>query len=123
MRNSKLYLSLTLLSIGVSSTNAMDLNIGETADLDLGQIHRLEKCHWSISRPDAVEFVSMPDETTTNVTVKAVKLLDGAPCTVECTYYFYNEIDPNTGHHMFSRSATKRWEITPTVCSGEITLN
>lgn len=112
----KLSLLLSVVLLNVCSALAIELNVGETTELNAGTIHRLEKCQWKISRPDVVEFVNMPDSHTTTVTVKALKLLEGAPCTVECTYYYYSEIDPRNGEHMFLRSATKRWDITPTVC-------
>ena len=117
MSRKKFIFFISMLFIGILGSHAIDLNVGETTVLDAGQIQCLEKCEWRISRPDVVQFVSAPESNATSVTVKAVKLLDGAPCTVECTYYYYKDINPRNGEHMFIRHATKRWEITPTVAT------
>ena len=120
MNCKKLFMSLGCFAIAMCSALAIELNVGETTELNLGTIHRLEKCQWKISRPDAVKFVELPDKSSTSVIVKAIKLLEG-PCTVECTYYYYSDIDPRTGEHMFIRSKTKRWEINPTVAESKAT--
>lgn len=117
MSGKKIIFFISMLCIGILGGRAIELNVGETMVLDAGQIHRLEKCEWRISRPDAVQFVSAPESNATSVTIKAVRLLEGAPCTVECTYYYYNDINPRNGEHMFMRSATKRWDVTPTAAT------
>lgn len=105
---------LVVILLNITSALALDLNVGETTVLDLGKIDRFEKCQWRISRPDAVKFVNQPDSYTSSVTIEALKPLDGA-CIIECTYYYYSDINPQTGEHMFLRSKTKRWDITTTL--------
>ncbi|MCH5221410.1 MAG: hypothetical protein J1F05_03650 [Muribaculaceae bacterium] len=108
------YQRLVLMIVAALSSiwaMAIDLKVGEATTLDAGRIERLDKCQWSISRPDAVAFVSTPGTYTTSVEVKANKALADTPCIIECVYYYSEEIDPRTGRQMFTRKGTKRWEL------------
>lgn len=113
MKTKNLILSLCAAALSTSAM-AMDMKVGEVAMFDIGTVPHVYKCEWSASRPDAVSIVTTPSGIASTATVKAIKGLDGATCTLECTYYYSQEIDPNTGEHKFTRTGKKTWELNLT---------
>ncbi len=90
---------------------AINMKVGDTKKLDIGNIPYLQSCHWTISRPNDVVFTSTPHQVQTEVEIKAVKAFPAtSPCVVQCKYY-YLELDPTTGRYIYSRTGYKDWTI------------
>lgn len=90
---------------------AIDMNVGETKDLDLGYVAYFKGAIWTISRPNDVVFTQTPQNYTTKVTIKAVKAFPASsPCVVQCTYYYY-DLDPTKHTYTYLRSGYKSWTI------------
>ena len=93
------------------SLKAINMKVGDTEVLDVGNISHLQGCQWTISRPNDVVFVTTPQSYTTRVTIKAVHGFPStSPCIVQCKYY-YLELDPTTGRYIYSRTGFKDWTI------------
>lgn len=104
-------LLLSYLLLFFLSANAINMKVGETETLDIGNISHLQGCQWSISRPNDVIFTSAPQSYTTRVTIKAINSFSStSPCIVQCKYY-YLELDPTTGRYTYSRTGYKDWTI------------
>ncbi len=93
------------------ATNAINMKVGDTETLDIGNISHLQGCQWTISRPNDVVFETTPQSYSTKVTIKAVNSFSAtSPCIVQCKYY-YLELDPTTGRYTYSRTGYKDWTI------------
>ena len=111
MKTKKFILSLTAAALSAASVMAMDMKVGDVATFDIGTVPHVYKCEWSASRPDALSIATTPNGIASTATVKVVKSLNGSPCTLECTYYYSQELDPKTGEHKFTRTGKKSWEL------------
>ena len=102
--------SIMLLLINVSMM-AINMKVGNTETLNIGNINHLQGCQWTISRPNDVVFTTTPHSYSTQVTIKAVNSFPAtSPCIVQCKYY-YLELDPTTGRYIYSRTGYKDWTI------------
>jgi hypothetical protein len=95
----------------ISPVMAINMKVGDTKKLDIGNIPYLQSCFWTISRPNDVVFTSTPHQVQTEVEIKAVNAFPAtSPCVVQCKYY-YLELDPTTGQYIYSRTGYKDWTI------------
>ncbi len=102
--------SMMLLWINISIM-AINMKVGETETLNIGNISHLQGCQWTISRPNDIVFTTTPQSYSTQVTIKAVNSFPASsPCIVQCKYY-YLELDPITGRYIYSRTGYKDWTI------------
>ena len=105
---SQIVLSLLLVSLPI---NAIEMEVGETRTLNIGNVSNLKGCQWTISRPNDVVFVTAPQSYSTEVTIKAINPFPAStPCIVHCKYY-YLDLDPTTGRYTYMRSDFKDWTI------------
>ena len=110
MKHCRIFLLLLTL-FTISPMMAINMKVGDTKKLDIGNIPYLQSCHWTISRPNDVVFTSTPHQVQTEVEIKAVKAFPAtSPCIVQCEYY-YLELDPTTGRYIYSRTGYKDWTI------------
>ena len=90
---------------------AIDMRVGETQTLSIGNVPGLQGCQWTISRPNDIIFVTTPRSLSTDVVIKAVNTFpSSSPCIVSCVYY-YNELDPISGRYIYQRQEIKDWTI------------
>ena len=105
-----LFLSMLLWQI-VLPLMAIDMKVGDTKTLNIGNVSNLQGCQWAISRPNDVVFTSTPQSYSTQVTIKAVNAFPAtSPCVVQCKYY-YLDLDPTTGRYIYLRTGYKDWTI------------
>lgn len=107
----KKFLFLVFLLLTCIPLRAINMKVGDTETLDIGNISYLKGCMWTISRPYDVEFTSSPSNYSTRVTIKAVHSFPStSPCIVQCEYSYY-DLDPTTGRYTYLRSGYKDWTI------------
>ncbi|MBQ3641815.1 leucine-rich repeat protein [bacterium] len=106
----RLILLVSFLLLCISS-KAINMKVGDTETLDIGNISYLKGCMWTISRPNDVVFTSSPSNYSTRATIKAVHSFPStSPCIVQCEYSYY-DLDPTTGRYTYLRSGYKDWTI------------
>lgn len=114
----RILLTIIMNILCINSIYAIDMKVGDTKSLTVGSVPgALQGCQWTISRSDCVVFTHTPGKYDTSAEIKAVKGFSGAPCVVQCTYY-YLEVDPITGRYTYSRSSYKSWDIFVSLESG-----
>ena len=107
----RIFLSSILLLWVNFSMMAINMKVGDTKDLSIGNVSHLQGCQWTISHRENVIFTSTPQSYSTDVTIKAIKKISTtAPCVVSCKYY-YLDLDPTTGRYTYLRTGYKDWNI------------
>lgn len=107
----RIFLSSILLLWVNFSMMAINMKVGDTKDLSIGNVSHLQGCQWTISHRENVIFTSTPQSYSTDVTIKAIKkITTTAPCVVSCKYY-YLDLDPTTGRYTYLRTGYKDWNI------------